>query len=60
MLKNSRSGANALAAIPKADCLRLLEAIGLLCDTPAAGSALKGEFEGLLRLREGHYRVVYE
>jgi hypothetical protein len=29
----------------------------LLCDTPAAGSALKGEFEGLRRLRVGHYRV---
>jgi len=32
----------------------------LLCDTPAAGSALKGEFEGSRRLRLGHYRVVYE
>ena len=42
--------------------LRMLvaEAIDLLCDTPAAGSALKGEFEGLRRLRVGRYRVVYE
>ena len=42
--------------------LRMLvaEAIGLLCDTPAAGSALKGEFEGLRRLRVGRFRVVYE
>ena len=42
--------------------LRMLvaEAINLLCDTQAAGSALKGEFEGLRRLRLGHYRVVYE
>ena len=38
----------------------MVEAIDLLCDTPAAGSALKGEFEGLRRLRVGHYRVVYE
>ena len=30
------------------------------CATPAAGSALKGEFEGLRRLRVGHYRVVDE
>ena len=60
MLNNSRSAAKALAAIPKADCLRVVEAIDLLCDTPAAGSALKGEFEGLRRLRVGHYRVVYE
>lgn len=28
--------------------------------TRSAGSALKGEFEGLRRLRVGHYRVVYE
>ena len=40
--------------------MRVVEAIDLLCDTPAAGSALKGEFEGLRRLRVGHYRVVYE
>jgi mRNA interferase RelE/StbE len=38
----------------------VVAAIDLLCDTPAAGSALKGEFEGLRRLRVGHYRVVYE
>ena len=38
----------------------MVAAIDLLCDTPAAGSALKGEFEGLRRLRVGHYRVVYE
>ena len=36
------------------------EEINLLCDTPAAGSALKGEFEGLWRLRVGHCRVIYE
>ena len=52
--------AKVLAALPKADRVRLVEAINLLCDTPAAGSALKGEFEGLRRLRVGNYRVVYE
>ena len=40
--------------------MRVVVAIDLLCDTPAAGSALKGEFEGLRLLRVGHYRVVYE
>jgi len=39
--------------------VRVVEAIDLLCDTPAAGSAFNGEFEGLRRLRVGHYRVVY-
>jgi hydrogenase maturation factor len=38
-----------LARLPKVDRERLVEAIDLLCDTPAAASALKGEFEGLRR-----------
>jgi len=59
-LRIKRSAAKALAGLPKADRLRVVAAIDLLCDTPAAGSALKGEFEGLRRLRVGHYRVVYE
>jgi mRNA interferase RelE/StbE len=60
LLTNSSSAAKALAALPKADRERLVAVIDLLCDTPAAGSALKGEFEGLRRLRVGHYRVVVE
>ena len=55
-----RSTAKALAALPKADRVRVVEAIDLFCDTPAAGSALKGEFQGLRRLRVGHYHLVYE
>ena len=53
LLRIKRSAATALAALPQADRVRLVEAIDLLCDTPAAGSALKGEFEGLRRLRVG-------
>ena len=52
--------AKALASLPKVDRERLVEAIDLLGDTPAAGSALKGELEVLRRLRVGRYRVVYE
>jgi mRNA interferase RelE/StbE len=59
-LRIKRSAAKALSALPKADRLRVVEAIDMLCETPAAGSALKGEFEGLRRLRVGHFRVVYE
>ena len=54
------SAAKALAVLPKTDRVRIIAAIDLLSDTPAAGSALKGEFEGLRRLRVGRYRVVYE
>ena len=59
-LRIKRSAAKALAALPRADRLRLAAAIDKLCEVPAAGSALKGEFEGLRRLRVGGYRIVYE
>jgi mRNA interferase RelE/StbE len=59
-LRIKRSALKALAALPKADRVRVVDAIDRLCDSPASGSALKGEFEGLRRLRVGHYRVVYE
>jgi mRNA interferase RelE/StbE len=59
-LRIKRTAAKALAAIPKPERERLIAAIDRLCHTPAAGSALKGEYEGLRRLRVGRYRVVYE
>jgi mRNA interferase RelE/StbE len=59
-LRIKRSAAKNLAALPRQDRERLVDAIDKLRDVPAAGSALKGEFEGLRRLRVGHYRIVYE
>jgi len=44
-LRIKRSASKALAAFPKVDRLRLVEAIELLCNNPAAVSALKGEFD---------------
>ncbi len=38
----------------------MIEAIDRLQHSPSAGSALKGEFDGLRRLRVGAYRIVYE
>ena len=46
--------------MPKPERVRLLTAIDRLYESPSAGSALKGEFEGLRRLRAGLYRIVYE
>jgi len=46
-LRIKQSAAKALASVPKLDPKSLVEAIDLLGDTPAAGSALKGEFEGV-------------
>lgn len=54
------SAAKALRRIPGKDRGRLVEAIDRLADEPAAGGVLKGEFEGLRRLRVGRYRIVYE
>jgi len=59
-LRIKRSAAKALAAISKPERLRIIAVIDRLRDSPAAGSSLKGEFEGLRRLRVGTYRVVYE
>jgi len=59
-LRIKRSAAKALGSIAKPERLKIMAAIDRLCETPSAGSALKGEFEGLRRLRVGTCRVVYE
>jgi len=55
-----QSAVKALTGIPKPDRARLIEAIDALGQNPSAGSALKGEFSGLRRIRVGTYRIVYE
>jgi mRNA interferase RelE/StbE len=59
-LKIKGSAAKALRRIPKADRIRLVDAIDRLATEPAAGGVLKGEFQGLRRLRVGTYRIIYE
>ncbi len=59
-VKIKASAAKALAKVRVADRLRLVEAIDLLANSPHAGSALKGEFAGLRRIRVGDYRIIYE
>jgi mRNA interferase RelE/StbE len=54
------SAERSLRHMAKPDRIRIVEAIDRLADEPTAGSALKGEFAGLRRLRVGSYRVVYE
>jgi mRNA interferase RelE/StbE len=55
-----RAAAKALAAIPKAQRLQLVDAIDRLQHNHSRGFALKGEFEGLKCLRVGSNRIVYE
>lgn len=59
-IKIKASAAKALGKIREADRNRLIDAIDRLAGEPHAGSALKGEFEGLRRIRVGDYRVIYE
>lgn len=59
-IKIKSSAARALAKIEVKERYRLIEAIDRLADEPSAGSALKGEFGGLRRLRVGRYRIIYE
>lgn len=59
-LRIKGSAAKALRRIPKAERLRLIDAIDRLAAESAAGGVLKGEFQGLRRLRVGSYRIVYE
>lgn len=59
-IKIKRSATKDLQRISTVDRLRLIDAIDRLAEEPLAGSALKGEFSGLRRLRVGHYRIIYE
>jgi mRNA interferase RelE/StbE len=59
-IKIKRSAAKDLRRIQPDVRRRLVEAIDRLGEEPLAGSALKGEFSGLRRLRIGRYRIVYE
>jgi len=59
-IKIKSSAAKALRKIDAAERARMIEAIDRLTHEPSAGSALKGEFGGLRRLRVGRYRIIYE
>lgn len=55
-----QSALKALARVPRVERLRIAENIELLKTRPNAGSVLKGELNGLRRIRVGNYRIVYE
>jgi mRNA interferase RelE/StbE len=59
-IRIKRSAAKELHRLAPEIRARLVEAIDRLADEPLAGSALKGEFSGLRRLRVGEYRIIYE
>ena len=59
-IRIKRSAAKQLSRLSPDVRRRLVEAIDRLAQEPLAGSALKGEFSGLRRLRVGQYRIIYE
>ncbi len=59
-IKIKESAAKELRRLPPEVRRRLVNAIDRLGDEPLAGSALKGEFSGLRRLRVGEYRIIYK
>lgn len=54
------SAAKELGRVGKRDRARIVTAIDRLAGNPLLGTALKGDFRGLRRLRVGEYRVTYE
>ena len=52
-----RSAAKTLSRIDRVDRQRIIRRIDQLRVNPLDGSVLKGEFEGLRRVRVGSYRV---
>lgn len=60
VVRIKRSAEKELARIPKPDRQRVVEAIDRLGENPHAGSVLKGEHQGLRRIRVGAWRVLYE
>ena len=59
-IKIKASAAKAIRRINPSDRRRVIAAIDRLAHERSAGSALKGEFGGLRRLRVGNYRIIYE
>jgi mRNA interferase RelE/StbE len=49
-----------IAALPKADRVRVVAAIDGLRGDPHQGAQLKGSATGLRRIRVGQYRVLFE
>lgn len=55
-----RSAARELQRLGRPDRARVAAAIDRLADNPYRGAPLKGDLQGLRRLRVGNYRILYE
>lgn len=55
-----QSAARELRELSASDRARVAKAIDQLAENPYFGSGLKGDLQGLRRLRVGVYRILYE
>ena len=55
-----KSVAKDLDGVPKKDVLRILAAIQSLADNPRPAGAKKLSGQARYRLKQGHYRILYE
>ncbi len=54
-----RRAVKEVAALPKPDHRRIVEAVESLRQDPLQGAVMKAEWKGFRRLRVGPYRVIY-
>jgi mRNA interferase RelE/StbE len=59
-IKIKASAQRDIASLPRPERARVIAGIDALAAQPALGSRLKGQFQGLWRLRVGRYRIIYE
>ncbi|MDE0064344.1 MAG: type II toxin-antitoxin system RelE/ParE family toxin [Gammaproteobacteria bacterium] len=59
-IRIKRSARKELFRIARPERHKIVAAIDALAGNPFVGSALKGQLQGLRRIRVGDYRVVYE
>jgi mRNA interferase RelE/StbE len=54
-----RRAVNEVAALPKRERKRIVDAVESLGENPLRGSIMKADWKGFRRLRVGPYRIIY-
>ena len=54
-----RRAVNEVAALPKTERMRVVDAVESLREDPLKGTILRADWKGFRRLRVGSYRIIY-
>ena len=54
-----RRAVNEVAALPKTERMRVVDAVKSLREDPLKGTILRADWKGFRRLRVGSYRIIY-